>query len=189
MRQREIRESRQDLITPEYRNLNIEMHYRLPTYGIGEKWAPFVMKLASEVGAKSVLDYGCGKGGLKYSLLEAHATFKIHEFDPAIPGKQTPHYADVVICADVLEHVEPQFTVAVVEELCLLANKALFVSVSCITGSKFLADGRSAHVNVQAPEWWESLFASYGKFERVKSAPHEYAAVLVKDWKKLKVRQ
>ena len=159
------------------------MHYRLSSYGIGDRWSEYILSLASKVCALSVLDYGCGKGGLRYALLEAGSRIRVYEFDPAIPGKQSTHRADIVNCTDVMEHVEPQFTEAVVAELCDLARKAVFVSVSCITGSKFLADGRSAHINVQTAEWWESLFKSHGDFVRVKSEPHEYTAVWIKDKK------
>lgn len=177
-------EGRQPLITPEYRDLNIEMHYRLPTYGIGEKWAPYLKGLIGKVSARSLLDYGCGKGGLRYSLLRDGVGIPIYEFDPAIPGKQEPHFADIVSCTDVMEHVEPEFTESVVAELCKLSKRAVFVSVSCITGSKHLADGRSAHINVQTPKWWGNLFNAHGKFEQVRSEDHEYTAVWIKDWKK-----
>lgn len=173
-------ENRKPLITPEYRDLNIELHYRISSYGIGDRFAPYILELSAAIGARSVLDYGCGKGGMRYALLEAGAGLKVYEFDPAIPGKQEPHYADIVSCADVMEHVEPEFTESVVAELCQLARKAVFVCVSCISGSKLLADGRSAHINVQSPEWWERVFMAHGDFKRRPSPPHEYAAVWIK---------
>src|SRR5690606_27925151 len=113
------------LITPEYLALNAELHRRVRTYGTGgHKWAPHVRRIVAATGAKSVLDYGCGKGTLRRALRGV----KVHEYDPAVPGKETlPRSAGVVVCTDVMEHVEPECTEAVIAHLCGLATRAVFV--------------------------------------------------------------
>src|SRR5690606_2780102 len=76
-----------NLITPEYRDLNAELHQRVPAYGTGgHKWADVVRGLVAETGAKSVLDYGCGKGTLRAAL----RPITVHEYDPAVAGKEMP---------------------------------------------------------------------------------------------------
>jgi len=163
------------LITPEYLALNAELHRRVRTYGTGgHKWAPHVRRIVAATGAKSVLDYGCGKGTLRRALRGV----KVHEYDPAVPGKETlPRSAGVVVCTDVMEHVEPECTEAVIAHLCGLATRAVFVGVSCRVGRKKLADGRPAHINVQPPAWWRERFNRIGDFEQWPSPPDEYVAL------------
>lgn len=166
------------LITDEYRALNAELHQRVPAYGTGgHKWADFVRELVKETGAKSVLDYGCGKGSLRAAL----RPITVHEYDPAIEGKGTPpSSAGVVVCTDVMEHVEPECTDAVIAHLCGLATRAVFVAVACRTGGKRLADGRPAHIHVQNKEWWRAKFSEFGEFLQAPSSDDEYVALLVK---------
>lgn len=166
------------LITPEYRALNVQMHEEIPRYGTsGQKWVDPVQALAEAVGARTVLDYGCGKGTLGDGLRR----LKVFEYDPAIPGKQElPESAGVVVCTDVMEHVEPAFTRAVVAQLCALATRAVFVVVCCIEGDRMLPDGRPAHINVRSAAEWASLFGEFGDFQPVPCGPDEYAA----QWRK-----
>lgn len=166
------------LITPEYALLNAELHTRVPAYGTGgHKWADMVRSIVAETGAKSVLDYGAGKGSLKAAL----RGLKVYEYDPAVPGKETPPAsAGVVVCTDVMEHVEPECTDAVIVHLCGLATRAVFVGVSCRVGGKRLADGRPAHVNVQPATWWHERFSAVGEFEQLQSPEDEYVALWVR---------
>lgn len=166
------------LITPEYRALNLELHARVPSYGTGgHKWADVVRGLVEETGAKSVLDYGCGKGTLKKAL----RPITVYEYDPAVPGKETlPESAGVVVCTDVMEHVEPECTDAVIAHLCRLATRAVFVVVSCREGGKRLADGRPAHINVQPQAWWHERFTAAAPFEQLASGEDEYVALWVR---------
>lgn len=166
------------IITPEYRALNAEMHERVPAYGTGgHKWADVVRSIVSETGAKSVLDYGCGKGTLRAAL----RPLKVHEYDPAVPGKESlPSSAGVVVCTDVMEHVEPECTDEVIRHLCGLATRAVFVAVACRASGKLLADGRTAHINVQPPAWWHERFSAVGTFVQLASAEDEYVALWVK---------
>lgn len=165
------------LITPEYRALNVELHDRVPSYGTGgHKWAPTVRALVDQLGAKSVLDYGCGKGTLRKAL----DGIRVHEYDPAVPGKEIPPVsAGVVVCTDVMEHVEPECTDAVIAHLCGLATRAVLVAVSCKVGGKRLSDGRPAHIHVQTPDWWHERFMAAGDFRQLPSDPDEYAALWV----------
>jgi hypothetical protein len=166
------------LITPEYRALNAELHARVPAYGTGgHKWAEVVREIVRETGAKSVLDYGCGKGTLRAAL----HPLTVHEYDPAVAGKETPpSSAGVVICADVMEHVEPECTDAVIAHLCALASRAVFVVVACREGGKRLADGRPAHIHVQPPAWWHAKFSEFGAFNQAPSGDDEYVALWVR---------
>jgi hypothetical protein len=146
------------LITPEYRALNAELHARNPTYGTsGGRWAAKVHRLARQYEASSVLDYGAGRGTLGKALRElVREPFCVFaEYDPAIEGKAArPSRADLVVCGDVLEHIEPDCLYAVLDDLHDLAKKAVLLIVATQPASKTLADGRNAHLIVEPAEWW-----------------------------------
>lgn len=141
------------LISPEYAALNAEMHTRKPQYGTsGSRWAGQVAELALNIGASSILDYGAGKGSLAAALPQH---FDILEYDPAIPGKEIkPLRADIVVCGDVLEHIEPDCLYDVLDDIRGIARKAVFLVVATGPASKHLPDGRNAHLIVEPASWW-----------------------------------
>lgn len=167
------------LITENYRELNRELHNRVPTYGTGgHKWSGYIATLAESLNARSILDYGCGKG----TLAQAMRDMDVREYDPAIEGKDAaPDKADVVACLDVLEHVEPECLDAVLAHIIVLANKAAVFDVACRESGKKLADGRGAHINVQPAEWWEERLGMLGPLRRLPAPEGEFAAVVYKD--------
>jgi hypothetical protein len=130
----------------------------------GAKWAPMVHQLAGDLQAKTVLDYGSGKGTLKSALLDGRwsATmmqhglpYEVFEYDPAIAGKtEKPASADLVVCGDVLEHIEPDCLEDVLDDLRNIAQKAVFLVVATRPAKKVLSDGRNAHLIVERSWWW-----------------------------------
>ncbi len=145
------------LITPEYLALNRELHSR-GSYGIsGGKWAAQVDRLMLSVQAESLLDYGCGQGTLKKALrqLNPMIRYRIREYDPAIPGKEEkPLRSDVVVCGDVLEHIEPECLYEVLDDIANIARMKVFLVVATRPAVKTLADGRNAHLIVETAKWW-----------------------------------
>lgn len=146
------------LITEEYKRLNAALHASSSSYGTsGYKWADKVYNLAQQVGAKTVLDYGCGRCTLGTALREKHSElpFEFLEYDPALPEKEwKPQRADLVVCGDVLEHIEPDCLYAVLDDIRNIARASVFLVVATQPAAKFLADGRNAHLIVEPPEWW-----------------------------------
>ncbi len=145
------------LISSTYRDLNAQLH-ETHRYGArGDKWADKVVDLAAAHDVSSVLDYGCGKGALK-TAISGRLAATVSEYDPAIPGKQDmPVQADMVVCTDVLEHIEPECLDAVITHLHSLSGKILFAAVSTRLAVKTLADGRNAHLIVQPADVWRPL--------------------------------
>jgi len=139
------------LISESYRALNRQLHESTDAYGTsGSRWVDLVRTLSERVNASSILDYGCGKGRLRESLGEI-----VHEYDPAIPGKSDPpELADVVVCTDVLEHVEPECIEAVIDDLGRLTRRVALLTVNTAPANKILSDGRNAHLIVQPSRWW-----------------------------------
>jgi hypothetical protein len=60
----------------------------------------------------------------------------------------------MVVCTDVLEHIEPEHLDAVLRHVCSLAKKAVFLQIATRPAKKCLPDGRNAHLTVQSAEWW-----------------------------------
>jgi len=145
------------LISPEYVALNAEHHRIVQSYGaIGGNSANLVY-LADQMRTRDILDYGCGKGNLA-----RHMPWPIKEYDPAIPGKNAaPEPADIVICRDVLEHVEPECLNAVLADLSRCVKRiGLF---STVTGPSWdvLPDGRNAHLIQRPWEWWKEKLSAH----------------------------
>ncbi|MFC3694229.1 methyltransferase domain-containing protein [Chenggangzhangella methanolivorans] len=147
------------LITEAYRQANAELHERTPNYGAySARWADEVQRLVEEFSAADVLDYGCGKGKLAASLPE----IAFVEYDPAVPGKDAPPPAcDLVVCTDVLEHIEPELLDNVLADIARLARKAAFLNISTRAAGKTLPDGRNAHLIVEPPDWWRARLGAH----------------------------
>jgi len=142
------------LITANYRDQQVQMHRR-PYGGSGWKWADRVQEL--RLPGESVLDYGCGQGTLGKHCPD------ILEYDPAIPGKDyPPDPAGLVVCTDVLEHVEPDCLKDVLKDLRRLTLRMAFVVIATRKANKTLPDGRNAHLIIQPPAWWASRLRNAG---------------------------
>jgi hypothetical protein len=139
------------LLSDDYRALNAQLHDDDPDYGAGgAKHANTVIKLLNAVEGNSCLDYGCGKGQLAEAL-----DFPIWQYDPCIPKfADTPRPADVVVCSDVLEHIEPGHLGAVLTDLRRCTKKALYAVIAIEPAKKTLPDGRNTHLITRDGAWW-----------------------------------
>lgn len=149
-------------ITPAYARENARLHSVDPKFGAeGYLWAYLVAGIARVERCISVLDYGCGKGTLARALQGVDVI--VSEYDPGVPGKdQPPSPADLVVCLDVMEHIEPDFVDDVIEDLERLATKNLFVVVSTKLSKRIMADGRDTHVSLHEDAWWSEAFLRHG---------------------------
>ena len=139
------------LITEEYRRLNAQKHNESAAFGSqGYKLAKHVRNVARDIGAHTILDYGCGK-----RTLEKELGYAICNYDPAIPGCDSPpDPADLVVCCDVLEHIEPECLDAVLDDLKRLTKNTIMLLIDTQEAKKHLPDGRNTHAIVKPPEWW-----------------------------------
>jgi hypothetical protein len=145
-------------ISPEYIEQNKLLHKTNPTYGVSVLgYLDTIKKLYEVTEAKSLLDYGCGKGQLAKNL-----SFPIWEYDPAIEDKDKPPYpADLVVCVDTLEHVEPEYLSAVLTDLTRVTKKVGYFVISTGSAIKTLPDGRNTHLIQQKKEWWMEKLNHY----------------------------
>lgn len=141
------------LISSEYLEQQKKMFEQHPTYGThAKKYAEVVASLATAIGPEcTILDYGCGREFLQELLPQ----FIIDGYDPAIEDRnETPEPHDLVVCLDVLEHIEPHKLEAVLNDLERCTEKLLYLNICVVPSFKFLPDGRNAHLIVKPLEWW-----------------------------------
>lgn len=142
-------------ITEDYRKLNEKLHETNKHYGAGgHKWASQIQGLAKMVGTTDILDYGCGKSTLAQNL-----PFSIKQYDPCIPKySNLPEPADMVVCTDVLEHIEPECIDDVLRHICQLTKSMAFLVIANRPAKKTLEDGRNAHLIQENEMWWLSKY-------------------------------
>ena len=159
-----------EVISEDFRALNAKLHADNLTFGVGGgKHADTVLRLMATLkdkvveGQPSLLDYGCGKGYLGKAL-----PFPIWEYDPAIPEKATPpRPADLVVCTDVLEHVEPDHLQAVLADLKRVVKQIGYFTIHTGPAVKTYADGRNTHLIQQPKAWWEKKLSRYFEIGKV----------------------
>jgi Methyltransferase domain len=146
------------LITDDYRALNEEMHNGGKRFGQGgERYAGIIRELAVELKTEDILDYGCGKGD--FAL---HFPYPIKQYDPCVPKfSAPPEPADIVVCTDVLEHVEPDCLDDVLGDLKRVTKHYLVTAIALYPAKKTLPDGRNTHLIVESMEWWKDKFLTY----------------------------
>lgn len=151
-------------ISKEYTAMNKQLHESNVNYGTGGgKRAEVVLKLANSMDTKNILDYGCGKG-----LLARGLPFPIWEYDPAITGKDNPpRPADLVVCTDVLEHIEPELLDNVLQDIARCTLKTAYLIISTRAAVKTLADGRNAHLIQKGADWWKQRLARYFEVAKI----------------------
>lgn len=136
--------------------------------------AHHVRRLVAQTGARTILDYGSGKGqqyrplkifdrtGSSWESVQDYwQVERIACFDPAYePFSRLPAETfDGVLSTDVLEHCPQDDLPWIVAELFSLARHFVFASVACHPAVKRLPNGENAHCTVRPPEFWETLFS------------------------------
>ena len=155
-----------------------ELHF-WGDYGIGansEECAALVRRLVPR--GRTVLDYGSGKHGHMKRLLGND--YLVCEYDPCIPGKDAePFRSSVVVCSDVLEHIEPGILDAVlrhIHEHCI--DNAIFV-IATTPAVKTLSDGRNAHLIIQSMGWWQRRLFDFFNIDTTSDRTEENGTILI----------
>lgn len=139
------------LITDKYKELNEQMHVDKPQYGTsGSLFLKDVIQIAKMANTQDILDYGCGKSTLAHQL-----PFAIKQYDPAIPKYASlPEPAEIVVCTEVLEHIEEECLIDVLDHLKLLTKKYGYFTANIRPARKNLPDGRNAHICLKDHREW-----------------------------------
>lgn len=164
-----------ELISPEMQRLNAQLHRDRLEYGVGGgRHADTVIKLRASTKADSVLDYGAGKGFLAKAL-----PFPIWEYDPAVSGKQeTPRPADLCVCSDVLEHIEPDKLMCVLDDLRRCVKMVGYFVINTGPAIKCYADGRNTHLIQKGRAWWEERLGKFFTIGKILESGNELHVVV-----------
>lgn len=115
-------------------------------------------ELIKSTGARTLLDYGCGKG-FQYSKNRIHKVWGIMPtlYDPGVPEfADQPHkHFDGVICTDVMEHIEQGDVMRTLKDVFHYSKRFVFFSISCRAAKKEFGDGRNVHRTIKPSVWWQ----------------------------------
>lgn len=124
-------------------------------------------RLVKTYGAKTLLDWGSGRGDAYRPPHLIHEAWglnrmRIRLYDPSFPHIDTmpPEgmQFDGVICSDVLEHI-PEIQIPLVLSILFgRARKFVWASVCCRKAKKKFADGTNMHLTVRPIGWWDEQF-------------------------------
>jgi hypothetical protein len=140
----------------------------------GNSLLPFVeqiRELVHKTGARTLLDYGSGKGAIhrKHELTLAGGKIigpvrdywgvsGVTLYDPGVP-----EYAELpsgrfegVISTDVLEHIPEEDIPWVLREMFGYADRFVFANIASYPARKTLPNGWNAHICLKPPEWWRA---------------------------------
>jgi len=150
-----------------YEKMQMEMHEFYDKYGsdmvpkykwltldiIGKAILTLHTKLRRNL---TILDYGCGQGNMSETMSGIFKVIDVTSYDPFVErfSKEPEEVFDVVVCVDVMEHVEEQCvdnTIEFISKHC--KNMAVFV-IALHDAKKDLVDGRNAHITQKNPMWW-----------------------------------
>ena len=153
------------LISKDYKEQLENEHKDQLWGGSGRSHAKQIIKIAREYNCFDALDYGSSnhKDCLKRHFQRNYpGQLLLYEYDPAVPSKSAlPAPAHMVICTDVLEHIEPELLDNVLEHMrdCML--KCGFFVISTIPAFSVLPDGRNAHLIIKSKDWWKNKLNEY----------------------------
>jgi hypothetical protein len=165
-------------------HLHGETHLGIPpekTFPGGSlpKEAARIKRLIKLTGARTILDYGAGKGQQYLPLRIAdeeerteypdiRSYWGVEEIRCYDPGYQ-PFTAlpsgkfDGVICTDVLEHCPEEDVPWILGELFHYADRFVYANVACFPARKRLPSGGNAHCTIKPVRWWEEQLEGPGR--------------------------
>ncbi|UTU07852.1 FkbM family methyltransferase [Caulobacter phage C1] len=169
-------------ISEAYRRLNAQLHAENDSYGVhGWMWLGPVLHFAQAAGARSLLDYGCGKDTLARWMPVTAPAIRVESYDPAIPEHAAdPPPCDFVACLDVMEHIEPDHLDAVLAHIRTKMRKGGFMVICLREAKKALPDGRNAHLIVESSDWWlDKLRTVFSRVDKLKGLSKDSLVVVV----------
>lgn len=146
------------MISDHYRKILEQVHTTAGPWGTAARYHfDTIKRFVQETGSRQLLDYGAGSSGFLARELPKHVTgIEIHSYDPGIPEiSARPDPADIVLCIDVLEHVEPENIDAVLDDLKRVTIRHGLFNIATRPAERILPDGRNAHLIVESESWWE----------------------------------
>jgi cyclopropane fatty-acyl-phospholipid synthase-like methyltransferase len=143
------------IIDKTYRD-QLEQLHQDGKFNNGRKAYRIVKSFMQEHNPNSVLDFGCGQGGLVDVIRDLHPGIQAVGYDPGNPvfAKMPEQTFSAVISTDALEHVEPAHLTETLKIIGSKIEQYGFFRIACYPAKKKLPDGRNAHLIVESPAWW-----------------------------------
>lgn len=150
------------LIDKKYQQ-QLEHLHNAGKFNNGAKAYKIVEKFIKEYQPVTLLDFGCGKGGLISVISELHPEIKVSGYDPGNPDFQIlpKNPVDVIVSTDAIEHIEPDHLEETLKTIGTLMSRCGCFRIACYPAKKKLPDGRNAHLIVQPPEWWRQQLVTH----------------------------
>lgn len=166
-------------ITEAYRALQAELHAG-GNYGLtARQYGPTVLQLLEASGARTLLDYGCGSHRSLLMGMQVPQGVRYEGYDPAVAQyADRPLPAELVVCIDVLEHIEHECLDNVLDDLRGLCTRIGFFTIHSGPAGKFLADGRNAHLIQEGPSWWLPRLESRFQVLDVQPVPNGFGVIV-----------
>lgn len=144
------------LISSYYINQLNQLHDNRKSFGTfgGRTTLKDIQPWIDKYQPRTFLDYGCGKGVLVKLLQEEYG--HCIGYDPGYSEfrKSPSEPAEMLICTDVLEHIEPEYIDNVLKHINTLFTKVAYLYIATSAAAKLLPDGRNAHLIVEEDTWW-----------------------------------
>jgi SAM-dependent methyltransferase len=160
-----------DLASDAYAAQLKKLHSDSKAFGVGNvtaKHYPTIRNVIQKRSFCSVLDYGCGKGHFIQYAKQNLPGLRVEGFDVA-----SDEYAilpsgpfDMVVCLDVMEHVEFGALSNVLGEIRERTGEVFICSVANYPAGKTLPDGRNAHVTQMPFGYWFSMFSGFFRVDQ-----------------------
>lgn len=148
-----------DLTTAGYRGQLQQLHAKQKWGADGAKHIDAVRKLVADYAPATILDYGCGEG----KLSDGMRPIRVSNYDPGkAEYSKMPKPCDLVVCTDVLEHIEPEKLDAVLDHIFRLTARAAYFVIDLQPANAILPDGRNAHLSLHCAQWWIDSFEEAG---------------------------
>ena len=158
------------LVSDEYRAKIESVTQKMPWGGDVVGSVPRIYKYATEHNCKSILDYGSGKSDFLKTMDRDHPDhgFQINQYEPARPELAgDPVASDMVICVDVLEHIEPDKLDNVLDHIALKTNKIFYFKVCLLPSFNSFEDGTNLHLIVEPKEFWLDKLSKHYTIEDI----------------------
>ena len=144
-----------------------DFHKQFPSSGVGKQFPAILDYIGSRPETRSILDFGCGKGGTADWIEQLHPRARVHRYEPGIEQYSSEawksRYWDCIYSVDVLEHIEVkdlEGKTGVLAWFNSCIRDTTFHIIDLDPAKKTLADGRNAHVTLLEPEEWRHVFDS-----------------------------
>jgi len=154
--------SNRDKITEQYKFLHARGNF---FKGLSTcSWNAEIGEMINRHGAKTLLDYGCGKGE-QYRSKREHTNWtgwlsgEPTLYDPGVPDYENPPAKgtlfDGVLCIDMLEHIDEPDLDRIISHVYSYAQTFVVFAVHTGPARKRLPDGRNCHLTIRPHTWWK----------------------------------